>query len=242
MSSLNGQMVVEIWSYVACPYCFIGKKKFEKALQQFPERDKIKIQWKSFQLSPELKTNPDITIYEYLCDSKGINIEEAKEMTYFAEESAASTGIKLNFDKVIPANTLRAHILLHLARQNGKQNEVKEKLFHAHFVEGKNVDDINVLGEIAASSGISTEQLHKVLQDESYADSVREDIYEARQLAIRSVPFFVFNRKYAVNGAQDPVVFLRTLEKAFEEWRDENSAVNIEIIQGESCSVDEGCK
>lgn len=235
-------MIVEIWSDVACPYCFIGKKKFEKALQQFPERDKIKIQWKSFQLSPELKTNPDITIYEYLCDSKGINIEEAKEMTYFAEESAASTGIKLNFDRVIPANTLRAHILLNLARQNGKQNEVKEKLFHAHFVDGKNVDDISILTEISVSSGISAEKLNEVLQDESYADSVGEDIYEARQLAIRSVPFFVFNRKYAVNGAQDPVVFLRTLEKSYSEWNEETAIKKIEIIQGESCSVDEGCK
>ena len=236
-----GQMVVEVWSDVACPYCFIGKKKFEKALRQFPGNDKIKILWKSFQLSPDLKTDPAKNMYEYLCESKGINVEEAKEMTYFAEEAARTADIELNFDKVIPANTLNAHILIHFAGQYNLQNEITDKLFRAHFSEGRNIDDKAVLKDLASESGLDTARLDKAFNDDNFADKVREDIYEARQMAIRSVPFFVFNRKYAVSGAQDPVVFLRTLEKSLTEWEAEVAAEKTEIIQGPGCSAEKGC-
>lgn len=234
-------MVVEIWSDVACPYCFIGKKKFEKALRQFPGNDKVKIHWKSFQLSPDLKTDPAINMYEYLCESKGINVEEAKEMTYFAGEAARTADIELNFDKVIPANTLNAHILIHFAGQYNLQNEITDKLFRAHFSEGRNIDDKTVLKDLASESGLDTARLDKAFIDDNFTDKVREDIYEARQMAIRSVPFFVFNRKYAVSGAQDPVVFLRTLEKSFAEWESEVAAEKAEIIQGPGCSAEKGC-
>lgn len=236
-----GQMVVEVWSDVACPYCFIGKKKFEKALRQFPGNDKIKILWKSFQLSPDLKTDPAINMYEYLCESKGINVEEAKEMTYFAGEAARTADIELNFDKVIPANTLNAHILIHFAGQYNLQNEITDKLFRAHFSEGRNIDDKTVLKDLASESGLDITRLDKAFNDDNFTDKVREDIYEAGQMAIRSVPFFVFNRKYAVSGAQDPVVFLRTLEKSFAEWESEVAAEKAEIIQGPGCSAEKGC-
>jgi len=128
-------------------------------------------------------------------------------------------GSEYNFDKVIVANTFKAHKLLHLAKKENKQNELEEKLFKAYFTDGKNVDDISTLIEIAKEAGLNTNNLFEILESEKYNDEVRLDIYEAHQLEIRSVPFFVFNRKYGVRGTQEPNVFLQTLEKSFNEWK-----------------------
>jgi predicted DsbA family dithiol-disulfide isomerase len=135
---------------------------------------------------------------------------------------AAQSGLSYNFDKAIPANTFNAHRLLHFAKQNGKQNEMEEALFKAYFSDGKNIDDAQTLMSIANDLNLDTRALAQTMGSNAFAEDVVADIEEAQQLGVRGVPFFVFNRKYAVSGAQDPDAFLQTLEAAYEEWRAEH--------------------
>ena len=241
METTTKRMNIEIWSDVMCPFCYLGKRKFENALAMFPEKDKVNVIWKSFLLNPDLKTDTSISIYEYLSREKGFDIEEAKEMNGHITQSARLVGLDYNFDKVIVANTFKAHILLHYAGKQGLQNDVKERLLKAFFTDGRNVDDITTLLEIAIEAGLKTNALAEALENESYVDEVREDIYEAHQFGIRGVPFFIFDRKYGVSGAQESPVFLQTLEKSFSEWRKTNPEIGLEIIGGESCSADGTC-
>jgi len=241
METTKNKMNIEIWSDVMCPFCYLGKRKFENALSQFAEKDSVNVLWKSFLLNPDLKTDTSISIYEYLSKAKGFEIEQAKEMNEHVAQSGRLVGLDYNFDKVIVANTFKAHILLHFANKQGKQNEVKERLLKAFFNEGRNVDDISVLLEIGNEAGLKIDTLKEALENELYVDEVREDIYEAQQFGIRGVPFFVFDRKYGISGAQESPVFLETLEKSFSEWRKTNPEIHMEIIQGESCDVDGTC-
>ena len=224
-----------------CPFCYLGKRKFENALALFPERDNVNVIWKSFQLNPDLKTDTSITIYEYLSRVKGIEINKAQQMNDHVSQSAKEVGLDYNFDKVVVANTFKAHILLHYAQKQGKQNEAKERLLMAFFTEGRNVDDIPTLIEIGKATGLNVDSLTDAMQSEAYADEVREDIYEAHQFDIHGVPFFVFDRKYGVSGAQESPVFLQTLEKSFTEWRKNNPVIQLEVINGESCNIYEDC-
>lgn len=241
MEARQNKMSVEIWSDIMCPFCYLGKRKFESALERFGEKDKIEIEWKSFQLNPDLKTDTSININEYLSKVKGIEINKALEMNDYVTMSAKKIGLEYNLDKAVVANTFRAHILLHFAKDQGKQNDVKESLLRAYFTEGKNVDDINVLTEIGERSGLNITGLQAAFKSEAYSDAVREDIYEAQQLGIRGVPFFVFDRTLAVSGAQEVQVFSSTLEKSFEGWRKKNPEVQLDVIQGENCAIDGNC-
>lgn len=241
METTVNKMNIEIWSDVMCPFCYLGKRKFENALALFPEMGRVNVIWKSFLLNPDLKTDTSISIYEYLSREKGFEIEQAKEKNGHITQSASLVGLDYNFDKVIVANTFKAHILLHYANKQGKQNEVKERLLKAFFTEGRNVDDIPTLLEIGNEAGLKTDTLTEALESELYADEVREDIYEAQQFGIRGVPFFIFDRKYGISGAQESPVFLETLKKSFSEWRKTNPDIGMEIIPGESCDIDGTC-
>ena len=219
---------VEIWSDVMCPFCYIGKRKFEAALAQFPERDRVRVVWRSFQLSPELKSEPGQNIHQYLSKHKGIPLEEAERLNDYVTEMAAEVGLTYRFDKAVVANSFHAHRFAHFAKQHGKQNEAEERLFRAYFTEGENLDDYPTLIQLGAEIGLDTDALKAALENGTFTDEVREDIYEAFQFGIRSVPFFVFDRKYAVAGAQDSQVFLQTLEETFAEWKNENSGAAVE--------------
>ena len=235
------KMKVEIWSDVMCPFCYIGKRKFESALEQFNHSSNIEIIWKSFQLAPDMKTDPTKNIDEYLATHKGMSIQQAKELNNQVSQRAKQVGLEFNFDKAIVANSFNAHRFSHLAKQHSLQNEVEERLFAAYFTEGKNTDDIQTLIQIGNEIGLDASEVKKVLKGNSYAEEVKADIYEAHQLGVRGVPFFVFDRKYAVSGAQESPVFLNTLEKSFGEWKNENAS-SLEVIEGESCSPDGDCK
>ncbi len=215
-------MKVEIWSDVMCPFCYIGKRKFEAAMAEFPDRDKIEVVWKSFQLSPDMKTDPATNINQYLAEHKGISLDEAKRLNDYVTQMAAQVGLTYNFDKAVAANSFNAHRFTHFAKRSGKQNEAEEKLFNAYFTGGKNIDDFETLISLGKEIGLDTEKLRSVLESGGYADEVRRDIYEAQQVGARGVPFFVFNNKYAVSGAQESRVFLQALETSFSGWQDEN--------------------
>jgi predicted DsbA family dithiol-disulfide isomerase len=210
-------MKVEIWSDIMCPFCYIGKRKFEAALAQFPHKDQVEIEWKSFQLNPDMKTEEGKNINQYLAEIKGWSAEQAETMNERVTKMAQMVGLNYDFDKAIVANSFDAHRLIQLAKQNKKGDVAEERLFKAYFTEGKNTADHKTLIQLGTDIGLDSEEVKKMLESNAYADEVDKDIQEAYQIGVKGVPFFVVDRKYAVSGAQESEVFLETMNKVWEE-------------------------
>jgi len=232
-------MTVNIWSDVRCPFCYIGKHKFEKALEQFPHKDEIKVIWHSFELDPYLKTQPDVNALDHLAESKGISRAQAEQMTEHAAQAAKEAGLSLDFNRSVVANSLDAHKLIQLAKTKGSGTETEETLFKAYFTEGKNIADRQTLLQLGVSLGLEEKEIEEALSSDAYAQKVREDEKQARSLGIRGVPFFVFNDKYAVSGAQSPAVFLQALEQSWSAY-DKDNKIQI-VAEAASCSTDGNC-
>lgn len=224
-----------------CPFCYIGKRRFEDALQQFGHKDKIEVEWKSFQLNPHMKTDPNVNINQYLAEAKGWTLDHAKSMNDYVTNMAAEAGLTYNFDKAVVANSFNAHRLSHLAKKHGLGEAAEEALFKAYFTDGKNTDDKETLVELGVSIGLDADQIRQTLDTDAFADDVRHDIAEAQYLGIQGVPFFVMNNKYGVSGAQAVPVFTQTLERSYTEWQQENNKPKLTIIDGESCTPDGNC-
>ncbi|WP_268230784.1 DsbA family oxidoreductase [Sphingobacterium sp. UT-1RO-CII-1] len=237
---MASKMIVEVWSDVMCPFCYIGKRKFEVALSSFSNNEHIELEWKSYQLDPGMKTDPSIKYYESLASSKGMPVEQAKAMCDQVTEMAKEVGLKYDFEKAVVANSFHSHELSHFAKQFDKQNQVEELLFKAFFEEGKNIDDLEVLKSIVLEVGLDVSAFQDSMEKGEFKEAVNQDINEAKEIGVRGVPFFVFNRKYAISGAQPVDVFKQTIEKSFNEWKSENNKVNFEVIDGPSCGPD-GC-
>lgn len=236
---MSAKLKVEVWSDVMCPFCYIGKRRFEHALDGLPFSQEVELEWKSYQLNPSLVTNTAENYYENLSKHKGVSTSEAQNMCSQVAQMAAKEGLDYHFDQAVVANSFKAHELSHFAKTYGKQDEVEELLFKLHFTEGGNIDDIEVLARIAEQVGLSGEAFKAAVRDRKYEDAVRQDIYEAQQIGVRGVPFFVFDRKYAVSGAQAVEVFRNTVEKAYDEWK-RNGADALEVMEGPSCGPS-GC-
>ena len=219
LSSPSQKMKIEIWSDIVCPFCYLGKREFELALDQFQFKDQIEVIWKSFQLSPTLKTNTELSIYDHLSREKGIPEEQARSMTKGITDRGKSIGISYNFEQSIVANTLKAHMLLHFAQHLGVQNQVKERLLFLHFTQGVNVDSDDILLEICDEFNLNRAEFQRALETNSLKAEVLNDIEQARVYGITGVPFFVFDRKYAVSGAQQNSIFQQTIQQAFDEWK-----------------------
>jgi len=220
------KMKIEIWSDIMCPFCYIGKRRFEKSLENTALKDKVDIEWKSFQLNPDLQTDTSIRIDDYLSQHKGMPLAQAQALNAQVTQMAAQEGLVYNFDKSIVANSFKAHVLTHFAKQFGKQDEVEELLFQSYFTEGKNIDDIEVLKDIAERLAIDANSFEKAVVEGSIEDEVKMDMHEARQIGVQGVPFFVYDRKYAVSGAQPLELFEQTLQQAVEEWQEGASSAN----------------
>ncbi len=235
-------MKIEIWSDIMCPFCYIGKKHLETALKRFNDAAAIDVEWKSYQLDPYIPRNPEYkNTYAYLAASKGMGYDEAKQMTAGVTQAAANAGLTLDFERAVVANSFDAHRLVHLAQTKGQANTVKEGLFRAHFVEGKDVNSREILVAVGTAAGLAEAEINAVLDSDRYGDEVTKDIREAHDIGVRGVPFFVFNRKYAVSGAQPAEVLLQTLDKSFAEWRAENPKVTLTVTEGPTCSPDGRC-
>jgi len=234
-------MKVEIWSDVMCPFCYIGKRKFEAGLNQFAHKEGIEIEWKSFQLDPEMKSGTGQTINEYLSDRKGWSIDKTKGLHKTMTETAKQAELDYQFDKAIPANSFNAHRLSHLAARHQLQDQVEEKLFAAYFTEGKNIDNTETLVGLGVDAGLSEKEIRDMLSSNQFADEVRLDIDEANQIGVNGVPFFVFDRKYAVSGAQGSDVFLSALEKSWTEFSNTSLKVVSQKADGETCSTEGNC-
>ena len=234
-------MKVEIWSDLVCPFCYIGKRKFEHALEQFEYKDDIKIEWRSFELQPGLQTDGSKNQYEHLAESKGWTLDYSKKVHDNLTEKAKEAGLDYNFDTAIPANSFNAHRLSHLAAKHILQDKAEERLFRAHFTDGKDIGDDETLVELGVEIGLPKDEIREMLQSDLYADEVQNDTDAARQVGVQGVPFFVLNKKYAVSGAQPSEVFLEALQKAYKEFEEEHTHEAITDTDGASCSVDGNC-
>jgi predicted DsbA family dithiol-disulfide isomerase len=210
-------MKVNIWSDVRCPFCYIGKRKFEKALEQFEHKDEVEVVWKSFELDPTLETQTQVNIYDYFADMKGMPRQQAVQMFGHVTEVAKEVGLDFNLEASVIANSFNAHRLIQYAKYKGLGDAVEEQLFRVHFIEAKNIDDLEVLSEAGRGIGLDPDELKEVLLTDAFTDEVKLDELAAQQIGVRGVPFFVFDDKYGVSGAQSPNVFLETLQKAWAE-------------------------
>ena len=211
-------MKVEIWSDVMCPFCYVGKKNFESALAQLPFKDKIEVEWKSFQLDPDLPAEGlQQSTKSYLAERKGMPIEQIEGMMNHLDQAGKEVGITFNQEQSIPVNTLAAHRLIHFAQERGKGSDMEEVLFKAHFTDGANVGNSEVLAGLASSIGLNKQEVLDFLQTDGALSAVEHDITEARNLGVSGVPFFVLDRKYGVSGAQPIETFVGALTQAYEE-------------------------
>ncbi|MBI3812538.1 MAG: DsbA family oxidoreductase [Nitrospirae bacterium] len=210
-------MHVEIWSDVVCPFCYIGKRHLEAALKQFEGRDRVRVAWKSFELDRNADQGGRTSVYERLSKKYGMSLEQARLSTVQVARRAAAVGLRFDFDRVVPANSFDAHRLVHLAVKYGLQNQAEEHLFAAHFTEGLRIDDLETLRRIGVELGLDPEEVKKVLEGDDYGSDVRQEEKEAFSLGVRGVPFFLFNRRDVISGAQPVEKFTEALKSASDD-------------------------
>ncbi|WP_419870845.1 DsbA family oxidoreductase [Chryseobacterium sp. CT-SW4] len=231
-------MKIEIWSDVMCPFCYIGKHNFESALEKLSFKDKVEVEWKSFQLDPTLDPAKSESMLDYLKSRKGISEAQSKQLMEQVVQMGKSSGVDIRPESAIITSTFKAHKLLQLSKKYHKGNEMEELLFKAHFTDGKNVADTDFLLSLAEQLEINREEAERVLSSDEYDDHVNQDIMEARNNGISSVPFFVLNGKYAVSGAQPVEVFENALNQTYQETASPFKDLSGE--NGNACDAD-GC-
>jgi len=227
-----------------CPFCYIGKRHFEQAIEKLPFKNEIEVDWKSFQLNPEYHNTNKETVYDYLSRSKGMPVEQAKQMTKQVVDMAANAGLSIDFDTNIPANTFNPHRLIHLAAKHNLQDLAEEKLFEAHFVNSKNIGETDVLVDLAVEISLDKDEAIAVLNSDQFAEAVRYDIYESQNLGIRGVPYFVMDRKYGVSGAQPVQAFTDALTQSFTEWKETQPKTTLTSLNKNDDAVcdENGCE
>lgn len=215
---MSEPLKIDIWSDVACPWCYIGKRRLETAIERITERDgarpDVTIEYHSFELSPDTPVDFEGTATEFLAGHKGIPLAQAQQMQEHVSALAAAEGVEFRTDDVRHTKTLKAHELLHLAKQHGKQYEMKERLLKAYFTDGRHVGHAAGLADLAAEVGLDRDEVIEALDSGRFADDVAADIAQARAYGINGVPFFVLDGRYGVSGAQDPAVFVQAIDEA----------------------------
>jgi predicted DsbA family dithiol-disulfide isomerase len=235
------RMRVEIWSDVVCPFCYIGKRKLEAALAAWPDRDRVEVIWKSFQLAPDARTDPTRNSVQNLAEKKGWTLEHTRQALADVTERARTEGLTFDYDRTKVANTFDAHRLAHFAAARGLGDDMEERLFKAYFVEGRNVGDRDALTALAVEAGLPEADVRAMLRSEEFAAEVRSDLDEAARFGIQAVPCFVLDRKYAVSGAQDSSVLLQALQQSHSEWRSGVAIARMPDGPGAACDVDGEC-
>jgi predicted DsbA family dithiol-disulfide isomerase len=228
-------MNVEIWSDIACPWCYIGKRRFEAALADFDHRDEVRVTWRSFELDPTAPREREGDSASHLAEKYGTTRERAVEMHDHMEQMAASEGLHFDFGIARGGNMFDAHRVVHLAAAHGVQDAMKERLFRAYLGEGRVMGDPAVLAELATEVGLPEDEVRDVLATDRYAAEVREDERTATSLGISAVPFFVVDRSIGASGAQSPEILGKMLLRAWEQ----RSPLSV-VAGGDTCGVD-GC-
>lgn len=230
-------MNVEIWSDVLCPFCYIGKREFERALERFPAKDSVHVVWRSFELDPHAPERSEQDTYGMLAQKYGRTREEAKQMVSGVVERARTVGLEYDMDAVVLANSFHAHRLIQLAKQKGLGDAAEERLFKAHFMEGVHIGDQAELLRLGGEIGLDPVDVERMLAGDAFAADVRADEEQARRYGIRGVPFFVLDGKYAVSGAQSAAHFLGALQQAWSE----RPAPLVPAGDGPTCAPGEAC-
>lgn len=209
-------MLIEIWSDVVCPWCYIGKRRFEAALAQFAHRDAVAVVWRSFELDPQAPRVVEGSLNEMLAGKLGVSTAEAAEMNQRVTGLAAAEGLEYRLDRARPGNSFDAHRLIHLAAAHGRQADAKERLLRAYFTEGLPIGDHDTLAALGAELGLPGDEVRAMLAGDAYAADVRADERRAAGFGIGGVPFFVFGERYGISGAQPAALFLDGLRQAWE--------------------------
>ncbi|MCS3554034.1 MULTISPECIES: DsbA family oxidoreductase [unclassified Sphingobacterium] len=231
-------MKIEIWSDIVCPFCYIGKKRLEQALASFPHRDEVEIIWKSYQLHPQFPQDAaGIPAVEYIKNAKGLTKEETLGMMQQVQSIGKSLEIDFDFEKSLIVNTLNGHRLIHFAQEHSLGNILKERLLKAHFSEGVDVNDTNILVNLATEVGMDKKEVQEMLHSDRFTYEVTQDIQEGVNLGLRGVPFFVFNQKFGIAGAQPLEMFEQTLRQAYE---DAKTVIIMNDNEGPSCDSETG--
>lgn len=207
-------MQVEIWSDILCPWCAVGRARFEKALAGFDDKDAVEIRWRSFELNPNAPKAVEGDYVLRLAQKYGRTRDQAQQMIDQMTSTAAEEGLDFNFDIVQAGNSFDAHRLLHLAAEHGCQDALKQRLFRAYLSEGALISDHATLQRLAVDVGLDADRVAQVLASDAFADAVRGDEKQASEYGIRGVPFFVIDGQYGLSGAQPPDVIAQVLEKA----------------------------
>ena len=227
-------MKVEIWSDYQCPFCYIGKRRFEDALSQFEHKSQVEVEFRSFELNPEAERDINMSQNEMLAKKYGMSQAQVEANSQNMTQQAAELGLDYHLDKVILTNSFDAHRLMHFAETKGKGKEMNERLFKAYFTEGKHIGDHATLADLAKEVGLDKPEVESMLAGTSFTAEVRGNEQEGSLLGITGVPFFVINRKYGISGAQPPEAFLDTLKKV---WAEENPLQMVnDPATGDACT------
>jgi predicted DsbA family dithiol-disulfide isomerase len=231
-------MQVEIWSDVVCPWCYIGKRRFETALAGFEHRDEVAVIWRSFQLDPNSPTTTQGDSLDRLVAKYGMSRADAERAQAGVTATAASVGLEFHLDRARSGNTFDAHRLLHHALSAGRQSDLKERLLAGYFVEGEAVGEPEVLERLATEVGLDASGVRELLDGDAFSEEVRQDEQEARRLGISGVPFFVIDRTYGISGAQPSELMLSTLDQA---WVDSHPLTMVPVGGDDASCTDESC-
>lgn len=238
---MEKRLTVQVWSDVACPWCYVGKRRLEAALARFPHRDEVEVVWRAFELDPSAKTVQDAVPHdERLARKYGMALPEARARIKQLQDVAAKDGLDLRFDRVRSTNTLDAHRVIRLGAEHGIQDAVKERLMRAYFTEGEALGDRETLVRLGAEAGLDAAEVRTMLASDAETAEVRADEREARELGISGVPFFVLDGRVGVSGAQSADVLLRALQKTWNELAPQREPSAADATEGATCGPD-GC-
>ena len=228
-------MDVEIWSDIACPWCYIGKRRFEAALAQFEHREAVRVRWRSFELDPVAPHEREGERAMRLAEKYGITVERAREMEQKMTDAAAGEGLEFRFDIARSGATFDAHRIVHLAQLRGLQDAMKERLLRAYFTEGELVGDRETLVRLGVEVGLMEDEVREALASDRYAEEVRADEQMAGRFGISAVPTFVVDRALGASGAHPPDALLELLRNG---WA--NRSTVSALAGGETCDAS-GC-
>jgi predicted DsbA family dithiol-disulfide isomerase len=234
-------MKVEIWSDVVCPWCYIGKRRFESALAAFPHRDEVEVIYRSFELDPTAQVDSGQSVTERLAEKYGVSLEQADAMNARVTSMAAGEGLDYHLERARHANTVKAHRLIHLAASKGLQDAVLERVMTAYFSEGEDIGEAETLVRLATVAGLDADEARTALEGSDYTDAVRADERRARMLGINGVPFFVVDERYGVSGAQPAELLLQVLDEAWAEshplLKVVGASEDADACEGDSCAL-----
>ncbi len=239
---MQKKLMVDVWSDVACPWCWVGKRRLEKALSQFAHRDDVSVVWHAFELdtSAPKEVSGEKSHAARIAEKYGTTEARAQEMIDGMTQTARADGLDFHFEKARSGNTFDAHRVIHLAHERGVQDAVKERLFRGYMSEGELMSDAKTLARLGGEAGLDAGEVERVLASDTYAGDVRADERAAREMGVRGVPFFVLGGKYAISGAQPADVILKALDMAWQDASQLTAVTSEDANAGDSCGPD-GC-